>query len=51
MSDQRDKCHQRKENQGKEPSLIKDYDQIVALQKKCFPEMLPWSKAQFSSIV
>jgi len=30
---------------------IKDYEQIVSLQKKCFPKMLPWNKEQFSSII
>ena len=28
---------------------IEDFEQIVALQLKCFPGMKPWSKAQFES--
>ena len=28
---------------------LKDYDQLVELQKLCFPEMLHWGKDQISS--
>lgn len=31
--------------------VLKDYDKIVALQLKCFPDMKPWSKEQFASIM
>lgn len=31
--------------------VLEDYDQIVALQLKCFPGMKPWSKEQFQSLL
>ncbi len=31
------------------PIRMEDYDQIVALQLKCFPGMKPWTKEQFES--
>lgn len=30
--------------------MPEDYDDIVALQQRCFPGMKPWSEAQFASI-
>jgi len=31
------------------PRTIQDYDDVVALQHKCFPGMKPWTKEQFRS--
>lgn len=31
------------------PMRMEDYDQVVALQLKCFPGMKPWSRAQIES--
>lgn len=30
---------------------MKDYSQIIEIQKKCFPGMKPWSKQQFENIL
>ena len=31
------------------PITMADYDQLVALQLKCFPGMKPWSKEHIAS--
>ena len=31
------------------PILMEDYDQLVALQLKCFPGMKPWTRDQLAS--